>query len=429
MAADGNRAVARYLRRDVLAHSAYYRRQMEKAGGLRPPRSLADLSRLPLLSLTDIDDPADFVLRPDWESLDRSGDQRFAAQLAMSRLGGRHERRSRRLVDHRYKPLHWSLEGGVPVGSSAADLDRLRRLGARWLTLAGVRSTDVLVGLARPGPHLAFWQLVLGAQEAGISAVHVPPPPVPGQVAELRPTVLAGRPFDLARLLAAARAEGRPLAGVRTLVALGEPLEDGLRNKLRELLDSPADGAVVAAWAPAGVRALWGECRAGAAVRGRDHPGLHTWPEAEVLEVIDPLSGTSAPPGANGEVVWTALGWRGTVFLRLRTGTFASIDEGPCPACGGRGPRLSVASDTPAFLGALDRHAEVTGWQAELRTVGGREELLVFVSLAPAAQGQRVVRELDAQLSATQYVVVDGPVLDERLAAHDDRRLVDLRRR
>lgn len=431
MAADGDGALSRYLRREVLAHSAHYRREWGGADG-RWPRSRDELSRLPLLSLADVDDPAAFVLRPDWTSVRGKGEPRFAAPVALSRLGRRQQGRSRRLIEHRYKPLHWTLDGGVPVGSSAADLERLGSYGARWMDLAGVRPTDVLVGLAPAGPHLAFWQLVLGAQEAGVPAIHLPAPPSASEVARLCPTVLAGRPFDLARLLAAARAEGTPLTGVRTLLALGEPLEEGLRVKLSDLLDAPAEGAVVAAWAPPGVRALWSECRAGAGATtagAGPRPGLHTWPDAEVLEVIDPLSGTSAPPGADGEVVWTALGWRGTVFVRLRTGSFASLDDGPCPACGGAGPRLSVASDTPVFLGALDRHTDVTGWQAELRTIGGREELLVFVSLAPAAAGRDVVRQLDAQLSATQYIVVDGPTLDARLAAHDDHRVVDLRRR
>lgn len=420
--------MARYLRREVGAHSPYYRHRLGDGGTGGVPRSLTDLSRLPLLNLADVDDPAAFVLRPDWTSLDRSGDQRFAARLAVARLGGRRQRRSRRLIDDRYKPLHWTLEAGVPVGYSAADLERLGRFGARWLTRAGIGPTDVLVGFVAPGPNLSFWQLVLGAREAGVASVHLASPPTPDEVARLYPTVLAGRPFDMARLLAAARAEGRPLDSVRTLLALGEPLEEGVRAKLLELLallGSPADAAVVSAWAPPGVRALWGECRQGCSAGA----GLHTWPEAEVLEVIDPLSGTSAPPGADGEVVWTALGWQGTVFVRLRTGVFATVDAGPCPACEQPGPRLSVISDTPAFLGVLDRHAAVTGWQAELRTAHGHEELLVFVSLAPEAAARSVVHELDAHLSATQYVVMDGPTLDARLAVHGDRRVVDLRRR
>lgn len=411
MVADGKKDLSRYLRREVAAFSPYYRR-LAGDGDAAWTGSLDDLSRLPLLRLSEIEEPAEFVLRPDPTSRPRRGSPP---------------------VERRYKPVHWALDHGVPVGSSAADLDRMAVLGASWLSLAGVGPTDVLVGLAQPGPHLSYWQLVMGAREAGVSAVHLPPPPAASEVARLWPTVLAGRPFDLARLLATARAEGTPLVGVHTLLAIGEPLEEGMRSKLVQLLESPSEGAVVAAWAPPGVRSLWGECREGAAGGGAgtepSRPGLHTWPEAEVLEVIDPLSGTAAPPGADGEVVWTALGWSGTVFVRLRTGVFATLDDGPCPACHQAGPRLSIVSDTPAFLTALDRHPGVTGWQAELRTVDGNEELLVFMSLAPAVAGREVVHELDTQLSATQYVVVEGPVLDSRLAASGDRRVLDLRRR
>ncbi|HVE47313.1 MAG TPA: hypothetical protein VNA57_11280 [Acidimicrobiales bacterium] len=425
MPGDGDRALARYLRHEVGAHSPYYRTFAGDDTQEPWPRSRDGLSRLPLLSLSEINDPAAFVLRPNWASLEGAGGQRFAARLAVTGTGRRRPRRRRQLVDHRYKPVHWTLDAGIPVGSSAADLDRLAMLGARWLERAGVEAVDVLVGVAPPGPNLAYWQLVLGAREAGISAVHLVPPAAASEVARLYPTVLAGRPFDLARLLTAARAEGCPLAAVRTIIAVGEPLEEGVRTKLLQLLDDPSEGAVVAAWAPSGVRMLWGECRAGAGAGA----GLHTWPGAEVLEVIDPLSGTAAPPGADGELVWTALGWSGTVFVRLRTGVFAALDDGPCPACHEPGPRLSIVSDTPAFLNALDRHPEVTGWQVELRTVDGNEELLVFMSLAPAVAGRDVVHELDAQLSATQYVVVDGPILDSRLAASGDRRVLDLRRR
>ncbi|HUP69225.1 MAG TPA: hypothetical protein VM142_05355 [Acidimicrobiales bacterium] len=431
MAADAEKALTRYLRGEVAAHSPYYRRLSEEGGDGGWAGGVDDLSRLPLLRLGEVEAPADFVLRPDWASLGRAGHR----DLAGSRSGRRRRRGAGELVDHRYKPVHWTLDDGVPVGSSAADMERLAGLGARWLALAGVEPTDVLVGLALPGPNLTFWELVVGAREAGVSAIHLPPAAAAAEVVRLCPTVLAGRPFDLARLLASARAEGGPLASVHTLLALGEPLEDGMRAKLLQLLESPEQGAVVAAWAPPGVRSLWSECRsagvgeAAAATGTVGGTGLHTWPEAEVLEVIDPLSGTSAPPGADGEVVWTALGWSGTVFVRLRTGVFATLDDGPCPACHGPGPRLSIVSDTPAFLTALDRHPEVTGWQAELRTVEGREELIVFMSLAPAVAARSVMPELDDQLSATQYVVVDGPTLDARLAAHDDRRVVDLRRR
>jgi hypothetical protein len=106
---------------------------------------------------------------------------------------------------------------------------------------------------------------------------------------------------------------------------------------------------------------------------------------------------------------------------------FAAVVDGRCPSCGRAGPRLRVSSSCPPFLAPLDHHRGVEAWQAELRTVEGREELLVFMALAEGTSLDDVLGDLDGQLSATQYVVLDAPTVDARVAAHGDLRVVDLR--
>jgi hypothetical protein len=86
-----------------------------------------------------------------------------------------------------------------------------------------------------------------------------------------------------------------------------------------------------------------------------------------------------------------------------------------------------VSPSAPSFLDVLDRHHGVAGWQAELRSEAGYEELLVFLALSGATRLEQLLVDLDVHLSATQYVVVDRATLDARLAAHLDRRVVDLR--
>lgn len=418
MADELQKRIGRYMRDEVMAHSSHHRRRLAPAVGRRRLRPVVDVGQVPLTSLAEVEDPAGLVLRPEASRLARFGDIRLGGRIVWARLWGHHEDLVRDLMRHRYKPVLWVLDDGVPVGSSSADLERVATLGSLWLEIAGVGPADVLLGLLPPGPNLSYWEVVLGAREAGVSAIHTPPVPPAAELERLRPTVLAGRPLDLDRLLAAARAEGRSLARVHTLLVCGEPLDPGMRGRLAARLEAPG-AAVVSAWAPPGVRALWVECREGS--------DLHTWRDAEVIHIVDPLSGTPAPPGADGEVVWTALGWRGTVFVRLRTGVFASLVDAPCPACGHPGPRLVVTSSVPAFLAALDRHAGVAGWQAELRNVAGREELVVFLTPADGARLEDLLRELDPELAATQYVVLDRASLDARLSAHADRRVVDLR--
>lgn len=399
-----DKTVSRYLRSEVAAHSPAQRDRLTAASGGSVPRTAEELARVRPIAIGDVKDPASIVLRPPWP-----------------RGSGKRATKATRELELRYKPVHWVVQAGIPIGSSVADLERLARMGSRWLAGAGVRKDDVVLGFLPAGPHLPYWQLVLGARELGVSAFHLPPVPRPSDAARLLPTVVVGRPGDLNRLLDADHS-GDPgtdwRSRVRLVIAAGDPLDDGLRAKLQSLLTA-RNATVVSAWAPPGVRALWWECKGGL--------DFHTWPEAEVVQIVDPLSGAQVPPGADGEVVWTALGWFGSVLVRLRTGVFGALDPDPCPACGQPGPRLSVSSGEPSFLRVLDRHNGVVSWQAELRVVEGYEELLVFLSPAPGAQLPQLLADLDADLGATQYVVLSARQLDDRLADHEDQRVVDLR--
>jgi hypothetical protein len=408
---------ARYRQRQVRAFSPWWRSQPDGADA--PPRPLAEFV-VPAAA-------GELVLKPDVTSVLRWGPRRLAARTFGSRLLGHQHVVNRRLLVPGYKPVLWLVAragagagaDGVPVAYSERDVRWLGQVGARWLTDAGVRPSDVVVNVLPAGPELGWWQVALGAREAGLSALHVASA-VPEEVARFRPTVLVGRAMDVLRLL-----ESGLLRDVHLVLVVGDgvapPVDDGLRSRIESRLSPGVGGVCLAAWAPPGVRALWVECAGGPAT------GFHTWPATEVIELVDPLSGVAAPDGAGGEVVWSALGWHGTVLLRLRTGVFATVDDGRCPTCGRVAPRLGVVADTPRFLAVLDRHPDVTGWQAELRTVEGTEELVVFVAAERSDRLEPLLRELDAELSVTQFVVVDRAGLEARLAAHNDARVVDLR--
>lgn len=410
-----DRALARYVRHHVAPFSPFHGDALRG----RPIAGRSDLDSLPLTRLEDVADPADLVLRPTADRLAAAGDRDLRAQWWWARVRRRTGRFNREVIEPRYKPVHWHL-AGVPIAYSALDLERLAELGRVGLEAAGVTPTDVLVSIYPPGPDLGFWQMHLGAREAGVPSLFLGPDVAPDEVARLRPTVLCGRPGDLVRLLEAGRDTGFSFAGLSTIVAIGEPLDPARRARLANLGGRAGEPvAVVAAWAPPGVRALWMECR--------DGIDVHTWPAAEIVELVDPLSGTAVPPGADGELVWTPLGWMGSVLLRLRTGTYGCIDDTTCVSCGRSSPRLRVVDPLPPFARILDEHPEVRAWQAELRTHDDAEELIVF--LAPDVEGHpgRLLRELDRQLSVTQFVVLDAGTLDARLRATGDQRVVDLR--
>ena len=413
-----DRDLARYLQRQVLAYSAHYRPILERVARDQPIKRRGDLRHLPLTTFGDVGDGRDIVLRPDYDTISRYGGLELSARLMWSRALGRVEHLGRTVIDPAYKPVHWLLEDGVPLGLSVADLDRLSEIGRRWLETAGLVPSDVVVSILPPGPYLPFWELALAARRAGLSSVFLEPSADAAAIGALRPTVLAGAPTDLMRLLQEAEGRGAAegLAGLRTILAAGEPLDDETRSQLRRLAGS-GEVAVVNAWAPLGVRSLWVECRG--------NEGLHTSPSAEVLEVVD------------GEVVWTALGWTGSVLLRLRTGVHGTVDERPCPACGRTSPRVRVGSVEEAavpvyepahgFARVLEDHPGVEVWQAELRSVDGRDELIVFLSPRGDGHPGPVLRELVEHMDVTQFVILSRDDLDRRLDAFDGVQVVDSR--
>jgi hypothetical protein len=411
-----DRALARYLRNHVAPYSTFHAEVLRS----QPVAGREDLARLPLTSLDEVADPADLVLRPTADLLATAADRELRLQWWWARLRRRTGAFNRDVLEPRYKPIHWHLDG-LPIAYTAEDLDRLAELGRSMLEMAGVTPRDVLVSVYPPGPDVGFWQLQLGAREAGVPSLFLDPDGVaPEAVARLRPTVLCGRAGDLIRLLDAGRDAGFSFAGLSTLIVVGEPLDPARRARLAELGGRPdAPVAVVAAWAPPGVRALWSECR--------DGIDVHTWPGAEIVELVDPLSGTTVPPGADGEMVWTPLGWMGSVVLRLRTGAYGCIDDTACVSCGRTSPRLRVVDTLPPFARILEDHPEVRAWQVELRLHDGSEELIVFLTTDVAGHPGRLLRELDRQLSVTQFVVLGAAAMDARLRASGDRRVVDLR--
>jgi hypothetical protein len=415
-----DRALARYLRNHVAPYSRFHAEVLRS----RPVTGTDSLRELPLVRLEDVADPSELVLRPTSDALSASPERDLRLRWWWARFRRRTGAFNRDVVEPRYKPIHWHTDpadaGRAPIGYTAVDLDRLAELGRASFEMAGITAADVLVSLVPPGPTLDFWQVQLGSRRAGLSALFLDPSAEPDTVARLRPTVLAGRSGDLIRLLEAGRDAGFSFAGLATLLVIGEPVDPARRARLAELGGAPVGPiAVVAQWAPPGVRALWSECR--------DGIDAHTWPAAELVELVDPLSGTPLPPGADGEVVWTPIGWMGSVLLRLRTGVYGCIDDTACVSCGRTSPRLRVVDKLPPFARILDEHPGVDEWQAELRLHDGSEELIVF--LAPAVNGHpgRLLRELDRQLSVTQFVVLDKPALQARLRDSGDARVVDLR--
>lgn len=413
--AEQERLLVAYVNGEVRHFSDHYGAAVERA----QIRELSDLARLPVTEADSLADPLAMVLRPDRERLLRSG---WANQLRLraAELLGSAETWGRARVDPVYKPVQWTVDDGMLVAASAADTERLAEFGRRWLEAAGVRSSDTLVSFVAPGPNLAYRQLEAGARRAGLSALFLPAAPSVGELVQLRPDVLAGPPDDLLKTLMGARGAGADLHNLRIVLCVGAPLGSRDRRLLSGLVPK---ATVLQAWAPPGVRSLWFECRGAT--------GLHTQPGAELLEVVVPPDDRPAEPNQYGDLLWSAIGWKGTVALRLRTGLLGAIDTSACSACGRGSARIRV----PAFIEVLDDSDDLADWQVELGTgPDGADELVVFVAISGRAgdrKAQAVVEALGDRMAAAgeraQFVVEPAAELAERIAESGDARLIDAR--
>lgn len=342
-------------------------------------------------------------------------------RLRAAEIFGYRKQFGRTRVDPVYKPVHWTVDDGLLLAYSAVDLERLAEIGRRWLEAAGVRPDDSLVSMVPPGPNLGFLELELGARRAGLSAIFLPAPPSVAELSQLRPEVLAGPADDLLRLLLGARGDLVDVHQLRTVLAVGAPLKERDRRLLQDLAPR---AAVLQAWAPAGARSLWFECRGGA--------GLHTQPGAEIVEVVVPPDDRPALRDQYGDLLWTALGWRGSVLVRMRTGLLGRVDHSVCAACGRGSPRVRV----PAFIEILDDADEVAEWQVELVSgpVRGRDEVIAYLAPAGRMSEQRVGAlvqglhdRLHAQGQTVQFVIESEADVRARVEEVGGARLVDLR--
>jgi phenylacetate-coenzyme A ligase PaaK-like adenylate-forming protein len=424
--AEQDAAVRAYVSRQVYPYSTFNRTRLSASGfGPLGIRSTNDLRAVPPVSWSEVGDGVDLLLRPHRTTITKLGSTSMTFRLLLSSLVGRRERFERNWIDPVYRPIHWLVQQGVPVGVTANDLERMSEIGRRWLEAAGVARSDVIASVIPAGPHLDFWQLATGARRGGVPVAFLEVRPDPEDVARLRPTVLAGRPNDVLETAVRAREYGPAvLGGVHTVLLTGELPEEGAGQSIQRQIGREV--RVLSAWAPPGVRAMWAACKGAT--------GLHTWPAADIIDVVDPVTLEPQPPGAVGEIVWSALGWAGSVVLRLRTGVKATIDIDACPACRRTTPRILPAAVAPAvatFAPVLDAHPGVSAWQGELSQRNGDEELVIFIAPSRPGHPGRLVRELDEKLktgqAATQFIVLTAAEINRRIEQNGHNQIVDRR--
>lgn len=347
-----------YLRHKVLPLSPYYRDMMERQElKIEGFRSLEDFRRLPFTCKADIaptlDDPERpfrLVLQPPEEGPEMKKLQALGVRWSRMVLG---KEKYRQALLREYNPSHVHFTTGrtalpTPIFYTPHDIALARECGRRMAEVVGLNAEDTMINAFPFAPHLSFWMAYFAAEVMGAAAVHTGGGKVLGSgriinaLERFSATVLVGTPGYCYHLLRLAARDRRDLSSLKTVILGGERAPEGMRAKMQDLLRQAgaSNVRIIGSYAFTEGRVAWMKCRE--AVERGETSGYHLYPDRELIEVIDPETGEPVGEGEEGEIVYTSLGWRGSVLLRYRTGDM--VKEGltfePCPYCARTVPRL-----------------------------------------------------------------------------------------
>lgn len=463
-----DRMLATYLREDLVPFSPYYSRLFAERGiDVEDIESVADLARLPFTTKEDLVrelevDPLSFVLQPTAEKIRASWPMARLLPLAVRRvLKG--EADVRRVLSKEYRPIFMTATTGrsahpVSFLYSKVDLRRLAAAGRRLAVVLGLTMEDRILNLFPYAPHLAFWQTAFAGFESRIFVLSTGGGKTIGTVGNVRalsrmkPTCIIGVPSYVYHILRTAEAEGEQLPWLKVVVLGAEKVTDGLKRRVAELCERVgAPGvSVQGTYGFTEAKMAWGEVSSG---------GYMLYPDMEIFEIINPDTGEVLPEGASGEIVYTALGARGTAILRYRTGDFCEggITWAPCPVTGRTLPRLSsritrlsnctdyrltkvkgTLIDLNHIVTLLGDRREVEEWQLEIRKQhDDPAEVDIMTLYAAAAPGMTIDPAalsrmiFDAtEVSLNAVIIEDVPTLVARIGLETEmkeKRIVDHR--
>lgn len=340
----------RWFFRHKLPYSPFFHKRMQELNlSWSDFKTTDDLQKLPLISKADIAPteaerakPRQFILQPDEHLLKKHATKRELLNLVRMKIT---KQDPKPVLEKEYKPLHIHFTTGrtalpTPFTYSAYDLDLLRETGRRAFNVAGFSSSNVGLNAFPYSPHLGFWLAYYGLLEAGITSLATGGGKVMGtqkimdSLERLKVNVVTMIPGYCYHLLRQAVKQGRDFSNLKYLVFGAERVSPAFRDKVKELLVQVGakEVQILATYASTEAKTAWIQCA--------EHTGYHLYPDLEFIELVD-ADGKRVPDGQPGEIVYTALDWRGTVVVRYRTGDLAQgIEYGACPSCGRTVPRI-----------------------------------------------------------------------------------------
>jgi phenylacetate-coenzyme A ligase PaaK-like adenylate-forming protein len=342
-------AKLRHFFRHALPYSPYYRELFKKYDlSLADVRTTDDLVKLPFTTKEDLapreDDrarPKQFILQPDEHLIKKFAPKSHLLKLLWKKIT---KQDVTRRLEWEYKPIHLHFTTGrtalpTPFAYTACDLETLKETGKRLLDVSGISHKEVGINAFPYSPHLAFWLTYYAMATIGMTSLATGGGKIMGTqkiidaIERMKAGVVAFIPGYCYHLLREAVKQKRDFSNLKHVLFGGERVSDGLRQKVKEMC--AALGAprltILATYAMTESKTAWIQCH--------EASGYHLYPDMEFIELVDE-EGRRVREGG-GEIVYTALNWRGSVVVRYKTGDLAKgIEEGACPHCGKTVPRI-----------------------------------------------------------------------------------------
>jgi len=470
-----NQRLHHFINTHVYPFSPYYHKLFdEKKINPRQIRTKEDLKRIPYISKSDLiskDNPQkfkDFILQPDKEKISR-----YWSKSRLLILAARSLIQGHRLEDDlakEFRPVFMTFTTGttnspVPFMYSRYDLDNLYQSGSRMVGLFGIKGDDRIMNLFPFAPHLAFWQTFFGAIEANVFSLSTGGGKVMGTEGNLtalmriKPAAILGVPSYIYHLLRFAQEKGHDLSFLKKVVLGAAKVTPGYKQKLSEMVSAQgAQGVnIFGTYGFTEARSAWAECP----TENHLSSGYHLYPDKEIFEIIDPLTGEVKDDQDDGELVYTSLDSRASVMLRYRTGDIVKggIIHEPCPFCGRQTLRLS--SDITRLSDNKDIHLskvkgtlvnfshfaevindipQVEEWQLEIRKHNNDpydvDEIVVYIT-PHAGADQSVLSNLiiskltgDTEVAPNRIEFIPLADMVKRLeleTANKEKRILDIR--
>jgi phenylacetate-coenzyme A ligase PaaK-like adenylate-forming protein len=278
-------------------------------------------------------------------------------------------------------------------------------------------------------PHLAFYQALFGLIEAGLFSLQTGGGKVMGttriidSLVSTKASIFIATPGYAYHLLRQAYEEKRDLSAVNLVLMGGERVPPGLREKIKEMLEKRGakKPRVLNTYAFTEGRIAWVQCH--------EKSGYHLYPDLELIEIVDE-KGNRVPDGERGEIVYTALDWRGTMVVRYKTNDTGRFIPGPCKYCGRTVPVLDSdiqrKSEVKQFnltkikgtlvnlnllFPILMGHKDVEEWQIELRKKDndpfGLDEFVIYIAPREKVVWSKLEHELKKTIFEQTEVTPD----------------------